>query len=77
MLFTRKSPFQLNYRRTTYISIRQAVFLWAVAGRDAGKRKRVAVLGIGEGSGGYVKRQFRVGSLTLVGGDEGGFCVEV
>ena len=34
-------------------------------------------MGIGEGIGGYVKRQFRVGSLTLVGGDEGGFCVEV
>lgn len=31
---------------------------------------------MGEGSGGYVKRQFRVGSLTLAGGDEGGLCAE-
>ena len=33
-------------------------------------------MGIEEGGGGYVKRQFRVGSLTLAGGDEGGLCAE-
>ena len=33
-------------------------------------------MGMGEGSGGYVKRKFRVGSLTLAGGDEGGLCAE-